>query len=402
MIAFRYQAVDAEGSKRRGTLQADSPRAARARLRSEGLIVLTLVPAAGDGGISRMGWRRGMAAREQALFTRQLASLLVSGLPLGESLAVLGEQVEREAARRQLASIRSEVLAGHGLAESLRAADQGFPALYCAVVAAGEQSGQLGKVMLRLADYLESRDSLRQKVVLAFVYPAIVTMVAMAIVLFLLSYVVPQVVHVFADSRQSLPWITVLMMAVSSTIRQSWYLLLAGLVLVGMGGRWLLRQPRWRHLFDARLLQLPLVGSLLRGYSTVRFASTLAILRSAGVSILGALDAAGATISNRPMHEAVSTVIQHVREGQTLSRALSGSRLFPPVLVHMIRAGESTGQLAEMLERAAQGLSAELERKTLMLTSLLEPLLILGMGGVVLMIVLAVMLPIIELNTLVH
>lgn len=400
MTAYRYHAVDIRGRSRRGSLEADSPRAARSLLRAEGLIGLRLEPA--STGMQQMAGRRGLGLREQALFTRQLASLLVSGLPLGEALAVLGEQAEREPVRRQLAAIRSEVLAGHGLAESLRSGGQAFPGLYCAVVAAGEQSGQLGEVMLRLADYLESRDGLRQKVILAFVYPLVVSVVALIIVVFLLSYVVPQVVHVFADSRQSLPWLTVAMMLLSSAIRHGWPLILCGSLLTAVAGRWLLKQPRWRHLLDGWLLLLPLLGGLVRAYHTVRFASTLAILRSAGVSILGALDAAGATIGNRPMRQAVEGVIDHVREGQTLSRALAGSRLFPPVLVHMIRAGESTGQVAEMLERAARGLSAELERRTLMLTSMLEPLLILLMGGVVLLIVLAVMLPIIELNTLVH
>jgi general secretion pathway protein F len=257
-------------------------------------------------------------------------------------------------------------------------------------------------VLSRLADYIEQRNALKQKIVLAFTYPAIVTLIALGIVTFLLSYVVPQVVNVFASTKQALPILTVLMMALSGFVRHWWWAILLGIAIVVFSVRAVLKEPGPRLSFDRWLLGAPLAGKLVRGYNTVRFASTLGILTAAGVPILRALQAAGETLNNRAMRGNVDDAIVRVREGTSLSRALANTKTFPPVLVHLIRSGEATGDVTTMLDRAAEGESRELERRTMFLTSLLEPLLILAMGGIVLVIVLAVMLPIIDLNNMVQ
>ncbi|CDY76689.1 General secretion pathway protein F [Caballeronia glathei] len=405
MPAFRFEAIDHAGKTQKGVLDADSARAARSQLRTQGLTPL-VVEAAGSRTRGerqqRLSLGRRLSQREQAILTRQLASLLIAGLPLGETLAVLTEQSERDYIRELMAAIRAEVLGGHSFANALAQHPKDFPEIYRALVAAGEHTGKLGLVLSRLADYIEQRNALKQKIVLAFTYPAIVTLIAFGIVTFLLSYVVPQVVNVFASTKQALPVLTVMMMALSGFVRSYWWAVLAGVVIVSWLVKRILARPGPRMAFDRWLLTAPLVGKLVRGYNTVRFASTLAILTAAGVPILRALQAAGETLSNTAMRENVDDAIVRVREGTSLSRALGNTKTFPPVLVHLIRSGEATGDVTTMLDRASEGEARELERRTMFLTSLLEPLLILAMGGVVLVIVLAVMLPIIELNNLVQ
>lgn len=404
MPAFRFEAIDATGKSQRGVVEADSARAARAQLRMQGLTPL-LVEAAGSRArgerSQRLVFGRKLSQREQALFTRQLASLLIAGLPLDEALGVLTDQAEREYIRELIAAIRAEVLGGQSLAGALAQHPRDFPDIYRALVSAGEHTGKLGLVLSRLADYIEQRNALRSKIQLAFTYPAIVTLVAFAIVTFLLSYVVPQVVSVFASTKQQLPWLTVMMMSLSSFVRHGWWAILLTVGVTVWLVRRILQQSGPRLAFDRWLLGAPLAGKLVRGYNTVRFASTLGILTAAGVPILRALQAAGETLNNRAMRSLVDQAIVRVREGTSLSRALGNTRTFPPVLVHLIRSGEATGDVTSMLDRASEGEALELERRTMFLTSLLEPLLILAMGGVVLVIVLAVMLPIIELNNMV-
>ncbi|CAN7519444.1 type II secretion system inner membrane protein GspF [Caballeronia sp. dw_19] len=405
MPAFRFEAIDQAGKSQTGVLDADSARAARSQLRTQGLTPL-VVEAAGTRTRGerkqRLSMGKRLSQREQAILTRQIASLLTAGLPLGETLSVLTEQSERDYVRELMAAIRGEVLGGHSFANALAEHPRDFPEIYRALVAAGEHTGKLGLVLSRLADYIEQRNALKQKIVLAFTYPAIVTLIAFGIVTFLLSYVVPQVVNVFASTKQALPFLTIAMMALSGFVRNWWWAGLIGVALLSWFIKNLLARPGPRMAFDRWLLTAPLLGKLVRGYNTVRFASTLAILTAAGVPILRALQAAGETLSNRAMSANVEDAIIRVREGTSLSRALGNTRTFPPVLVHLIRSGEATGDVTTMLDRASEGESRELERRTMFLTSLLEPLLILAMGGVVLVIVLAVMLPIIELNNLVQ
>jgi general secretion pathway protein F len=405
MPAFRFEAIDQAGKSQTGVLDADSARSARSQLRTQGLTPL-VVEAAGSRTRGerkqRLSLGKRLSQREQAILTRQLASLLIAGLPLGETLSVLTEQSERDYIRELMAAIRAEVLGGHSFANALAEHPRDFPEIYRALVAAGEHTGKLGLVLSRLADYIEQRNALKQKIVLAFTYPAIVTLIAFGIVTFLLSYVVPQVVNVFASTKQSLPFLTVAMMALSGFVRNYWWAMLIGVIAISWFIKQLLARPGPRMAFDRWLLTAPLLGKLVRGYNTVRFASTLAILTAAGVPILRALQAAGETLSNRAMSENVEDAIIRVREGTSLSRALGNTKTFPPVLVHLIRSGEATGDVTTMLDRASEGEARELERRTMFLTSLLEPLLILAMGGIVLVIVLAVMLPIIELNNLVQ
>src|SRR5471030_17289 len=405
MPAFRFEAIDQAGKSQKGVLDADSARAARSQLRTQGLTPLVVEA---DGSRTRgerkqrLSLGKRLSQREQAILTRQIASLLTAGLPLGETLSVLTDQSERDYVRELMAAIRGEVLGGHSFANALAEHPRDFPEIYRALVAAGEHTGKLGLVLSRLADYIEQRNALKQKIVLAFTYPAIVTLIAFGIVTFLLSYVVPQVVNVFASTKQSLPFLTIAMMALSGFVRNWWWAGLIGVALLSWIIKSVLARPGPRMAFDRWLLTAPLLGKLVRGYNTVRFASTLAILTAAGVPILRALQAAGETLSNRAMSANVDDAIIRVREGTSLSRALGNTRTFPPVLVHLIRSGEATGDVTTMLDRASEGESRELERRTMFLTSLLEPLLILAMGGIVLVIVLAVMLPIIELNNLVQ
>ncbi|WP_042300397.1 type II secretion system inner membrane protein GspF [Paraburkholderia kururiensis] len=405
MSAFRYEAINRTGKTLRGVLEADSAKAGRSQLRAQGLTPLVVELAAsrlhGERN-QRLALGKKLSQREQAIVTRQLASLLIAGLPLDESLSVLSDQAERDYVRELMASIRAEVVGGHSFANALSQHPRDFPDIYRALVAAGEHTGKLGVVLSRLADYIEQSNALRQKILLAFTYPAVVTMIAFGIVTFLLSYVVPQVANVFTSTKQQLPFLTVAMLALSGFVRHWWWAALGGIFAVGWLTRKVLALPGPRLAFDQWLLTAPLAGRLVRGYNTVRFASTLGILSAAGVPILRALQAAGETLSNRAMFGKVEDAIVRVREGSSLSRALGNTKTFPPVLVHLIRSGEATGDVTTMLDRASEGESRELERRTMFLTSLLEPLLILAMGGVVLVIVLAVMMPIIELNNMVQ
>jgi len=405
MPAYRYEAADAAGRADRGVIEADSPKQARSQLRARGLTPITVDPLAGAGLAKRSGssaFVRRLSTQEQALFTRQLASLIVSGLPLDEALGALADQAERQYVHELLAGIRAEVMGGSSLSVALAQNPKDFPDIYRALVSAGEHSGHLGMVLERLATYIETRNTLTSKIRLAFTYPAIVTVVAFAIVIFLLSYVVPQVVSVFANTKQKLPTLTIVMLWLSDFVRNWWWAALGVIAVVVAIIRRLLKQPDIRLAWHRWLLTAPLVGKLIRGYNTARFASTLAILVSAGVPILRSLQAAGETLTNQALKANVEDATTRVREGASLARALAAQNQFPPVLVHLIRSGEATGNLPVMLDRAATGEGQELERRTLFLTSLLEPLLILTMGVVVLLIVLAVLMPIIEINQLVR
>lgn len=406
MPAFRYEAVDAGGATRKGVVNADSPRAARADLRVQGLTPLN-VEAIGSqvdasGATRSRGFGERLSTVELALFTRQMASLLEAGLPLEQAFTALLEQAEKPYLRDLIASIRAEVMGGISFSDALSHHPRDFDQIYRGLVSSGEQIGQLARVLSRLADYIERRNALVQKVRLAFTYPAIVTVVAFAIVIFLLTYVVPQIVSVFANTKQKLPLLTVMMLGVSNFMR-AWGILL-GLALIAAWFAWrrALQNPALKRRWHTWLLTAPVYGKFERSLNTARFASTLAITTGSGVPILRALDTSRDTLSNVAMRELVEQASASVREGISLARALSVQKHFPPMLVHMIRAGEITGELPAMLERAANSQQADLERRTLTIAGLLEPVLILAMGLVVLLIVLAVLMPIIEINQLVR
>ncbi|KFI05057.1 type II secretion system inner membrane protein GspF [Massilia sp. BSC265] len=406
MPAFRYEAVDAGGATKKGVVNADSPRSARADLRTQGLTPLNVEQIAAqvdEAGVARSrGFGERLSQVELALFTRQLASLLEAGLPLEQAFTALLEQAERPYVRDLIASIRSEVIGGVAFSAALSRHPRDFAEIYRALVSSGEQIGQLSRVLSRLADYIERRNALVQKVRLAFTYPAIVTVVAFAIVIFLLTYVVPQIVSVFANTKQKLPFLTVMMLAISDFVRA--YGIYVGILLVGAFWLWrrALRNPDLKRRWHTWLLSAPVYGKFERSLNTARFASTLAITTGSGVPILRALETSRDTLSNVAMRELVEQATASVREGVSLARALSAQKHFPPMLVHMIRAGEITGELPSMLERAANSQQADLERRTLTIAGLLEPVLILAMGLVVLLIVLAVLMPIIEINQLVR
>lgn len=406
MPAFRYEAVDAGGAASKGVVHADSPRAARSDLRARGLVPLAIdaitgqIDAAGKVRARRFGDK--LSTVELALFTRQLASLLEANLPLEQAFSALMEQAERVYMRDLIAAIRAEVMGGASLSDALAQHPRDFADIYRALVASGEQIGQLAGVLGRLADYIERRNALVQKIRLAFTYPAIVTVVAFAIVIFLLTYVVPQIVSVFANTKQQLPFLTVAMLAISGFVR-NWGWLVAILV-VALIYAWhsALKDPAIKLRWHRWLLTAPLYGRFERSLNTARFASTLAITTSSGVPILRALQTSRDTLSNVAMRQQVEEASNSVREGVSLARALSVHKHFPAMLIHMIRAGEVTGELPAMLDRAANVQEQDLERRAMTIAGLLEPALILAMGVVVLLIVLAVLMPIIEINQLVR
>jgi general secretion pathway protein F len=406
MPAFRYEAVDAAGATRKGVLNADNARAARADLRTQGLTPLkveTIGAQVDASGVARSrGFGERLSQNELALFTRQLASLLEAGLPLEQAFTALLEQAERAYVRDLVASIRAEVIGGAPFSAALARHPRDFAEIYRALVASGEQIGQLSRVLSRLADYIERSNALVQKVRLAFIYPAIVSFVAFAIVIFLLTYVVPQIVSVFANTKQKLPFLTIMMLGVSNFVR-AWGIYVA-LLVIGAAFAWrrALKNRDLKRRFHAWLLDAPIYGKFERSMNTARFASTLAITTGSGVPILRALDTSRDTLSNVAMKELVEEASASVREGAGLARSLAAQKYFPPMLVHMIRAGEITGELPAMLDRAAMSQQADLERRALTIAGLLEPVLILTMGVVVLLIVLAVLMPIIEINQLVR
>jgi general secretion pathway protein F len=399
--AYKFEALDATGKTKNGLLDADNAKAARAQLRAQALVPLDVVQvaqAANDGKASRFG-RRVFSSTELAVWTRQMAGLVGSGLPLERALTALVDESEDPRQRELVAHLRSEVNAGSPFARALASAPREFDDVYRAVVSAGEQSGALGVVLEKLADDLEERQSLKGKLIGATLYPAIVSLIAVVIVIFLVTYVVPQVASVFAGSKRALPTLTVVMLGVSAFVRQWGWLVILLLLVGGTLFAYALRSPPVRERFDALWLTLPLVGRLARGYNAARFAGTLAMLAAAGVPILKALQAAAETLGNRAMRADAMAALVQVREGAPLANALAAKRRFPGLLPMFARLGEQTGTLPQMLQRAATQLSVEVQRRAMALATVLEPLLIVAMGGMVMLIVLAVLLPIIQLNT---
>lgn len=403
MPAYTFEALQPDGKPRKGVIEADTARAARALLRGQSLVPLS-VEALGGGaqGASALSapllGGRAFNSTQLAIWTRQLAGLVGSGLPLERSLTALADEAEDERQRNTIASLRAEVNAGAALAKAMERHPREFSGVYTAVIAAGEQGGHLGTVLERLADDLEERQALRGKLVGAALYPAIVTVVAVLIVVFLMAYVVPQVATVFSGSKHALPAVTVVVMALSNFLRQWGGWVLGALALALIGLRLALKSPRLRLRFDAAWLRLPLVGRLSRDYNAARFGATLAMLAGAGVPILRALQAAAETLSNTAMRADAEDALVMVREGAPLASALAQKKRFPGLLAMFARLGEQTGQLPRMLQRAADQLGSDVQRRASRLATILEPVLILAMGVIVMVIVMAVMLPIMQLS----
>lgn len=402
MPAYRYEALSDSGQASKGLVEADNPRAARAMLRAQKLVPLSVEPVSQqqlEGTSKPLFVSRTFSATTLSVWTRQLAGLVGSGLPIERALSALADEADEPRQRELIAQLKAEVNAGDTFARALARSPREFDGVYCGVVAAGEQSGALGEVLEKLADDLEERQQLRGKLIGAMAYPAIVSLISIVIVIFLMSYVVPQIATVFTSSKRALPMLTVVMLAISDFVRHWGWLVLIALAGAFSTLRLALRGAAFRERFDAAWLRLPLIGRLARGYNAARFAGTLAMLAGAGVPILKALQAAAETLSNTAMRADALDALTQVREGAPLGSALAGKKRFPGLLAMFARLGEQTGQMPEMLGRAARQLGNDVQRRAMTAATLLEPLLIVFMGVITLMIVLSVMLPIIQLNT---
>lgn len=404
MGAFEYTALDARSRERRGVLEGDTARQIRQQLREQGLIPLQVDEVAGKESSPRHRLlpRRGIRAAELALLTRQLATLISASLPLEEALRTVAQQSERQRVKSLLLAVRSRVLEGHTLADGLGEFPHVFPEIYRTTVAAGEQAGHLDVVLERLAEYTEKRQQMRQKIMLALFYPAILTTIAILVTVALLTYVVPEVVKVFDNTGQELPALTAGLIAVSDFLRNNGFYLLLLLIAAVMLAGYLLKKPllllRWHRL----QLRMPLIGRLARGLNSARFARTFSILNASGVPVLDGMRISAEVLGSLPMREGVRDAARRVREGAPIARALQQSGYFPPMTLHLIASGESSGRLDTMLERAAEDQERELESTVALLMGVFEPLLILTMGVVVLLIVLAILLPIFDMNQLVQ
>ncbi len=404
MGAFEYTAMDQSGKQTRGLLEGDTPKHVRQILRDRHLFPVSVTEVAKKEANRQRSFslRSGISSSDLALITRQLASLSQSGLPLEEALLAVAQQNEQPRTKSILLGVRAKVMEGHTLADGFTEFPQAFPELYRATVAAGEQSGHLDVVLERLADYTEARQELRQRITNALVYPIALVVMAVGIISFMLATVVPKIVNVFANTAAELPALTTGLIATSDFLRAWWPLLIVGVAAFGWLVWWILQKEVPRRRYHAFLLRMPIVGRLTRGVNTARFTRTLSILAGSGVPILEAMNISAEVIENLPMREAVLEATLRVREGASIAKALDASKLFPPMMIHLISSGEAGGRLEEMLARAAAGQEREVDGLIAALLGILQPLLIVIMGAIVLTIVLAILLPIFEINNLIR
>lgn len=405
MSAFDYIALNHRGRQIKGSCEGDSPRDVRNTLRQQGLVPLEINPVRVQRGRSprdTVQVVRGVRHDDISLATRQLATLVRAALPLEEALLAVSQQTDRKGVRSVLLAVRAKVLEGYPLAQALNTFPSLFSTLYRETVAAGERSGQLDGVLERLADYLETSQKLRKNIGMAMIYPSIVMTFALLVTIALLTYVVPEVTRVFSDFDQELPRLTRALIAVSDFLRTQGWILMVVVALLGLAAPPILKREPVQWRVHRLLLRLPVVSRLIRSINTARFTRTFGILTGSGVPILEGLHIASRVVANRPMRRAVERAADKVREGGGLYRALAESQLFSPMAIHLIASGESSGNLPGMLDRAASAQEQEVETLVTTLTSLMEPLLILLMGGVVLTIVIAILLPVFDLNQLVQ
>ncbi len=408
MPAYQFEALDANGAPRKGVIEADTAKAARNMLRAQLLVPMSVDAVMGESAGEKKSWTQRdlfsakvFSSTMLAVWTRQLSGLLAAGLPLERCLTALADEAEDDKQRNIVAALRAEVNAGSSFAKALSQHPREFSDIYRAVVSSGEASGHLATVLEKLADDLEESQELKAKLIGASLYPAIVTLVAIVIVIFLVTYVVPQVAGVFAGSKKALPILTQIMLGISAFVRNWGIVMLIALILGAFGAVYARKIETIRLQMDAAWLRLPIIGKLARSFNAARFASTLAMLAGAGVPILKALQAAAETLNNRAMRAEALDAHTLVREGAPLASALAQKKNFPGLISMFARLGEQTGELPAMLQRAAKQLSSEVQRRSIALATILEPLLIVAMGVVVLLIVLAVLMPIIQLNQLV-
>ncbi len=404
MGAFEFVALDKAGKESKGLLEGDTPKHVRQLLRERNLLPVQVTEVAQKEAKrqSTFSLRRGISPAELALVTRQLASLSQSGLPLEEALLAVSQQNDQPRTKSILLGVRSKVMEGHTMADGLSEFPQAFPDLYRATIAAGEQSGHLDIVLERLADYTEARQELRQRITNAMIYPIVLVIMAVSIISFMLATVVPKIVGVFENTAAELPGLTRGMIATSDFLRNNWLLLIIGIGATVYGLWWLLQKDGPRRRYHRFLLGTPITGRLTRGINTARFTRTFSILTGSGVPVLEAMKISAEVIENLPMRDAVNEAAIRVREGGSISKSLEASKLFPPMMIHLVSSGEAGGRLEEMLTRAADGQEREVDVLIAALLGILEPLLIIIMGGVVLTIVLAILLPIFEINNLIQ
>ncbi len=402
MGAYQYVAVDAAGKEYRGVLEGDTARQVRSQLREQQLfpVEIDAVERRERGTGRSFSLRRGISSLELALITRQLATLVRAGLPLEEALLAVSAQTDKPRLKSIVIGVRAKVLEGHTLAAGLEDFPHVFPTVYRATVTAGEQAGQLDGVLERLAEYTESRHTLGQKISQAMVYPIVLTLLALTIVVFMLVYIVPKVVGVFETTGQQLPTLTRALIALSEFLQNWWLAVAAAVTAAVLVIHRLLKREHVRRRVDHWLLRAPVFGRVVRGLNTARFTRTLSILSSSGVPVLDALKIGGSVINNMPMREAVEAAAVRVREGAAIGRSLAQSNLFPPMSIHLISSGESSGELDQMLERAATHQESEMDSLLGTMLSVLEPALIVIMGLMVLAIVMAILLPIFQINQL--
>ena len=410
MAAYKYRALDSDGKLIKGVLEGDSERQIRAQLRTKSLRPIEVTSAgrrAANGTRADPGAKRGwfaprLSASELALVTRQLATLVASSLPLDECLQAAAEQTRRASTKALLLQVRSKVAEGHTLAHAMGQFPQTFGDMYRAMVTAGEQAGQLGPVLEQLADYTENRQHTAQKLQMALIYPFVLIGVAIAVVTALMGFVVPEMVGIFAQTKTELPPLTVALIATSDFLTNYGVLLMVGLVILVVVIQRLLKNPVYKKVSDATLLRVPGIRRVLIGMDTSRFSSTLSILMASGVPLLDALKIAGAVMNNLVLRASSQEVASKVQEGSSLNRALSQEDYFPPMMVHMVASGETSGELESMLERSASNQERELEATLGTVMALFEPIMVVFMGGLVLTIVMAILLPIFDLNTMVR
>jgi general secretion pathway protein F len=405
MAAYSYIALDSAGKKQKGVLQADSAKSVRGQLRDRGLTPMTVEIVSQQSTSRSKGFslfQRKISVAELALLTRQFATMLAAGIPLEETLLSVAEQSEKGRIKNIVMAVRAKVLEGHSFAEGLGEFPAVFDKLYCATVAAGEKTGHLDRVLERLADFGERRQKIRQKIQQALIYPSIIVLASVAIVSFLLIYVVPKMVTVFQQSGQILPTATLILLAISSFLQHAGLYVLAGLVIFIIVWTRLLKRPHFRAWVDAWTLRLPLFGKSVRLVNTARFAHTFAILNTAGVEVIEAMRVSTELVANTSINKALEVATKQVREGVNISRALKQTGYFPPMSIYLIASGENSGKLDAMLERTASNQETQVEQTINIILTLFEPLMILVMGSIVLFIVLAILLPIFNMDQFVH
>ena len=403
MAAFEFKALDANGKQKKGVIESDGPRQVRQQLRDKQLMPVSVELASSrniENPLKNL-FKRSIATADLAMLTRQLSTLIGAGLPIEEAFKATAEQTEKKRIQSMILEIRSKVLEGHSLAGALNEFDYAFPPLYRATVAAGEHAGHLDTVLIRLADYMENSQVNQQKIKLAAVYPIILCLVAIGIVVGLLTYVVHDIVEVFVKNGQELPPLTQAMITASDFLQAHGIKLGIGIVMLFFGFKWAIRKDQLKARYHLAILHMPFFGKMVKGFNTSRFISTLAILNSSGVPLVEAMKIAGQVVSNVVIQERLTIACQQVTEGGSLHQALAQTEIFPPMMLHMIASGEASGELDSMLERTAKTQESDLQNTITTLVSMFEPIMLLVMGGVVVLIVIAIMLPILNMNQMI-